>query len=133
LRWQASENNDDITALQYHPSNHQRLLSGGDDGVVSVFDTSIEDEMDSLIQAHNHGPIYRAGFLSDAAIYALSADQQLSIYPVNSLEEDGLDPVQPVPFGDLRPAAQCDYVIDVLRDSPQSYVATGSNIRYEDV
>ena len=55
MRWQSSENHDDITALQYHPSDDQILLSGGDDGLVGVFDTTIQDENDSLIQAFDHG------------------------------------------------------------------------------
>lgn len=55
MRWQSAENNEDITALQYHPSKDHLLLSGGDDGLVSIFDTSIQDENDSLIQAFDHG------------------------------------------------------------------------------
>lgn len=55
MRWQSSENHDDITALQYHPSDNHMLLSGGDDGLVGVFDTTIQDDNESLIQAFNHG------------------------------------------------------------------------------
>ena len=55
MRWQSSENNEDITTLQYHPSQDHLLLSGGDGGLVSVFDTGIQDENDSLIQAFDHG------------------------------------------------------------------------------
>jgi WD repeat-containing protein 89 len=118
--------------LQYHPSTGVQLLCGSDDGIISVFDTNIQDEMDSLLQGFNHGPIHKAGYLSEVALYALSADQQFSIYPLNSSEEDGAGVFPPVSFGDLRPTAQCDYVIDVLRDSRQQYIVTGSNLRYED-
>ncbi len=55
MRWQSSENHDDITALQYHPSDHHMLLSGGDDGLLGVFDTTIQDDNESLFQAFNHG------------------------------------------------------------------------------
>jgi WD repeat-containing protein 89 len=55
--WESSENNEDITALQHHPSNNHLLLSGGDDGLVSIFDTSIQDENDSLVQAFDHGAL----------------------------------------------------------------------------
>jgi WD repeat-containing protein 89 len=88
--------------------------------------------MDSLLQGFNHGPIHKAGYLSEVALYALSADQQFSIYPINSAEEDDSGVFRPVSFGDLRPSAQCDYVIDVLRDSRQQCIVTGSNLRYED-
>lgn len=131
MRWQSTENNDDITALSYHPSDRTQLLSGGDDGLVSVFDTTVQDEMDSLIQAFNHGPIHKAGFLSETAVYALSADQQFSIYPISTLKPDSLDGIQPVSFGDLRPIAQCDYVIDILPSTHHPYVVTGSHLRYE--
>lgn len=128
IRWQSSENSDDVTALQYHPSHDDRLLSGGDDGLVSIFDTSIQDEMDSLIQAFAHGPVHKAGFLCDTKIYALSADQQFSIQPVESPDSDGPNIIQPVVFGDLRPVAECDYVIDVLPNTPHPYVVTGSHL-----
>lgn len=130
IRWQSSENGDDITALQYHPSHDNRLLSGGDDGLVSIFDTNIQDEMDSMIQAFDHGPIHKAGFLCDTRIYALSADQQFCIRPVESSEADGHDIVPALSFGDLRPIAQCDYVIDVLENIPQPYVVAGSHLGY---
>jgi WD repeat-containing protein 89 len=131
VRWQSSENNDDITALQYHPSSPTLLLSGGDDGLVSIFDTAIDDENDSLMQAFDFAPIHKAGFLSDTAMYALSSDQKFSIYPVNHSEPDDSEVLQPVLFGDLRPTTECDYVIDVLRDINHPYVVTGSNLRYE--
>jgi WD repeat-containing protein 89 len=129
IRWQSSENNDDITALQYHPSKAQLLLSGGDDGVVSVFNTSIQDDNDSLLQAFDHGPIHKAGFISDTAIYALSSDQQFSIHPLDVSQSEDTEVIQPVIFGDIRPTAQCNYVIDILRDAKQPYVVTGTNLR----
>jgi WD repeat-containing protein 89 len=85
-----------------------------------------------LLQAKNVvlGPIHKAGFLSNNAIYALSADQKFSIHPVIVSEPDGSDVIHPVTFGDLRPTVQCDYVIDVVRDPHQPYVVTGSHVRY---
>jgi WD repeat-containing protein 89 len=96
---------------------------------VSIFDTSIQDENDSLLQAFDHGPIHKAGFLSDQDIYALSSDQRLTIYPVEDSELDESVVIQPAVLGDLRSKAQCDYVIDVLSDICQRYVITGSNLR----
>ena len=77
------------------------------------------------------GPIHKAGFLSHTAIYALSADQQFSIYPLNTPDANDGGVIQPVSFGDLRPTAQCSYVIDVLRDLHQPFVVVGSNLRCE--
>lgn len=130
MRWQSSGNNDDITALQYHPSNSTLLLSGADDGLVSAFDTSIADEDDSLLQAFDHGgSVHKAGFMSDA-IYALSSDQKFIINPLNSSASHDTEGIPPVDLGDLRPIAQCDYVIDILPNADQAYVVGGSNLRY---
>lgn len=130
IRWCTSENNDDVTALQYHPQDRNQLVSGCDDGLVSVFDTTVDDENDSLIQAFNHGPIHKTGYLSHSAIYALSADQRLSIYPRNLPESDDVQVTQPVVFGDVRSIVKCDYVIDILQDQHQPYMVTGSHVGY---
>jgi WD repeat-containing protein 89 len=147
MKWQSTENNDDITDLHFHPSRRSHLLSGGIDGLVSVFDTNINDEDDSLLQVVNHGPIHKAGFLSDDVIFALSHDEQFSIHAVTSDTEEAVmplagpftdtartnaDDILPVHFGDLRPILQCDYAIDVMQFSDKCFVATGTHSRYVD-
>ncbi|RMD40127.1 hypothetical protein DV735_g5006, partial [Chaetothyriales sp. CBS 134920] len=101
IRWQNNENNDDITALNFHPSKSHILLSGGDDGLVSLFDTAVQEEDDILVQAFNHGPIHKAGFVDHSAIYALSSDQNLAIHPV--FEDQRETEPGPVLLGDMRP------------------------------
>jgi WD40 repeat protein len=128
LVWQNSENNDDITALDFHPSKSNVLLCGGDDGQVSIFDTSISEEDDSLLQGVNHGPIHKAGFLGDHRFFALSSDQNLSIHPLSSAGDEEDPP--PTLLGDIRPLLSCDYVIDVFRSGGSYAVAAGSNSRY---
>jgi WD repeat-containing protein 89 len=141
VKWQSTENNDDITDLHFHPTRRNHLLSGGIDGLVSIFDTKISDEDDSLLQVVNHGPIHKAGFLSDEVIFALSHDEQLSIHAVTrDIEEAAATSsntahvnagdVPPVHFGDLRPVLRCDYVIDVMQIGDKSFVAAGTHIRY---
>jgi WD repeat-containing protein 89 len=144
MRWQSTENNDDITDIHFHPSRHNHLLSGGIDGLVSIFDTDVQDEDDSLLQVVNHGPIHKAGFLSDEVVFALSHDEQFSIHAVTrdaecttpfagSLSESAnpiTSDIPPVHFGDLRPILHCDYVIDVLQVDGNAFVATGIHTRY---
>ena len=142
MRWQTTENNDDITDLHFHPSRRNHLLSGGIDGLVSIFDTNISDEDDSLLQVVNHVPIHKAGFLADDIIFALSHDEQFSIHTVTSDVQDATVPVlgsisdtatddtPPIHFGDLRPVLQCDYVIDVVQISDKNLIATGTHKRY---
>ena len=99
-------------------------MAGGDDGLVSLFDTTIVEEEDSLLQAINHGPIHKAGFLSASRLYALSSDQNLAIHPV-STPGDEQDP-QPTLFGDLRPKIPCQYVIDVQTYDQDVVIAAGT-------
>ena len=124
-RWQNAENNDDITSVDFHPAQENLVLMGADDGLVSLFDTSIAEEDDSLVQAVTHGPIHKAGFLHSHALFALSSDQNLALHPVYAPDRD-TEPA-PVLFGDLRPIIPCEYVIDVIRTGESYGVATGSH------
>jgi WD repeat-containing protein 89 len=125
MRWQNAENNDDITALDLHPTRDNLLLAGGDDGLVSLFDLGIVEEDDSLVQAVNHGPIHKAGFFDTDRLFALSSDQDLALHPIFSAEREA-EP-SPVLFGDLRPLIPCEYVIDIVGTGTDFAVATGSH------
>ncbi|KIV96882.1 hypothetical protein PV10_00696 [Exophiala mesophila] len=125
-RWQNTENNDEITALDFHPLRNNILLSGGDDGLVSIFDTLITEEDDSLLQAVNHGPIHKAGFLGPDELYALSSDQNLALHSL-TLDDSDLDKPASDQLGDLRPKVPCEYVIDVFPSGPDYVTACGSH------
>ena len=91
------------------------MLSGATDGLVSIFDATIEDEDDALVQVLNHaGAIHCAGFLTPEEAYAISSDEQLSIYTL-SKPNDADDISLPVTiFGDVRDQLQVSYIVDVL-------------------
>ena len=129
VRWLNTEVNDEITSLSFHISRHNLLLSGGDDGVVCVFDSHVEEEQDSLLQAVNHGPIHKAGFLGLEHLYALSSDQNLAFHSLTVDDVDHAADQTPPPdqLGDLRPVVPCEYVIDVLHSGPDHVVACGSH------
>ncbi|KIW61225.1 hypothetical protein PV05_01376 [Exophiala xenobiotica] len=126
MRWQNTELNDEITALDFHPTRDNVLLAGGDDGLVSIFDTQIVEEEDSLLQAVNHGPIHKAGFLGVSDLYALSSDQNLALHSLTLEDTDVIEP-SPNQLGDLRPLVPCEYVIDVFPTGPDHVVACGSH------
>ncbi|KKA24237.1 WD domain protein [Rasamsonia emersonii CBS 393.64] len=92
--------NDDVTELQFHPTRDNVLLSGSTDGLVNIYDTTITDEDEALLQVINHGSIHRAGFLSEKAVYALSHDEVFAIHPMT--DPDSKDDPSPIQFGDLR-------------------------------
>lgn len=126
--WQNAENNDEITTVNFHPSRHNILLAGGDDGLVSLFDSDITEEDDSLLQVINHGPVHKAGFLDDNRVFALSSDQNFAVHPV-STPGDEQDP-EPILIGDLRPLIPCQYVIDVLKSGEDYVIVAGTNTEY---
>lgn len=112
--------------LQFHPTRRHVLLSGSTDGLVNIYDTTIADEDDVLLQVINHGSIHRAGFLSDNAVYALSHDEVFSIHPVTDPDSESTanDP-SPIHFGDVRQLLSCQYVVQILPSSQGSFLAAG--------
>ena len=116
--------------MDFHPVEDHLLSTGGNDGVVCVFDVRIEEEQDSLVQAINHGPIHKAGFFGPTDLYALSSDQNLALHSLTTVEADAEIDQTPAPdrMGDLRPSVPCEYVIDILHTSgPSHVVACGSH------
>ncbi|PWY80497.1 WD40 repeat-like protein [Aspergillus heteromorphus CBS 117.55] len=118
---------DDVTELQYHPIHKNIVLSGSTDGLVNIYNTLITDEDDALMQVVNHGSVHHAGFLDQETIYALSHDENFSIYPVTNPDEQtqGPDPVQ---FGDLRQPLGCEYITQLFISNQGSYIAGGNKL-----
>ncbi|MCJ1459316.1 hypothetical protein MMC28_009693 [Mycoblastus sanguinarius] len=109
--------NDDVTELQIHPTDPSCLLSGSTDGLVNTYNTNIADEDDALIQVTNHGSsINHAEFLSNSQFFALSHDENFSVYDFGS-NETLLEASSPTVFGNLRPQLDCEYVVDVIPSS----------------
>ncbi|KAG9762948.1 WD40 repeat-like protein, partial [Aureobasidium melanogenum] len=117
---------DTVTQIAFHPTQQNTLLSGSTDGLVSLFDTTISDEDDALVQVLNHyGAVHCAGFLNAEEVYAVSTDEQLSVYTL-SKPTDAEDATLPVTaFGDVREQLKSSYVIDVFPNSPSAYIAAG--------
>lgn len=118
-----------MTELQFHPSLPNRLLSGSTDGLVNIYDVSISDEDDALIQVENHGSsISHAGFLSSSDFFALSHDEIFSIYYLNEEGDSTTDESSPIVYGDLRSKLDCEYVVDVIPSgSGEAIVGAGSH------
>ncbi|KAI1477077.1 WD40 repeat-like protein [Daldinia eschscholtzii] len=102
---------DDVTELNFHPSNHNILLSGSTDGLVNICDTRIADEDEVIIQTFNHGAsIHHAGFLNDTEVYALSHDEKLALYDMAENHQNGAATTD---FGDMRQVLGCQYIANV--------------------
>ncbi|OJJ45622.1 hypothetical protein ASPZODRAFT_133478 [Penicilliopsis zonata CBS 506.65] len=118
--------NDDVTELEYHPTQNHILLSGSTDGLVNIYDTTIQDEDDALVQVINHGSVHHAGFLSPDTVYALSHDEVFSIHPMTNPDDPQKEP-EPVLFGDLREPLACEYVVQ-LCPGGAGYLAVGNKM-----
>ncbi|KAH1268148.1 hypothetical protein KXW98_007649 [Aspergillus fumigatus] len=119
--------NDDVTELQYHPVRNNILLSGSTDGLVNIYDTTITDEDDALVQVINHGSVHHAGFLGERTIYALSHDEDFSVHPATDPDEQAEEP-KPIQFGDLRQPLNCEYIAQLCTGSQSAYIAAGHKL-----
>ena len=121
---------DTITALVWHPTQRNLLLSGSTDGLVSVFDAEVAEEEDALMQVLNpRSAVHCAGFLPDDQVYSLSTDEQFSIY---GLDKTGTSEEVALPmkeFGDVREQLSCSYVVDIVQQPfpPGPVMAYGNN------
>ncbi|KAI1170807.1 WD40-repeat-containing domain protein [Nemania sp. FL0916] len=101
--------------LNFHPSDHNILLSGSTDGLVNICDTRITDEDEVVIQTFNHdSSIHHAAFLNDTEVYAISHDERLALYDMAETHENGAATVN---FGDMRAVLGCQYIANIFAKS----------------
>lgn len=115
------------TQLQYHPTRSNILLSGSTDGLVNIYDTTVTDEDEALVQVINHGSVHHAGFLSERTIFALSHDEHFSVYPATDPDDASQEP-EPVHFGDVRDPLGCEYVAQLCVGAQGPYIAAGNKM-----
>ncbi|KAL2351463.1 WD domain-containing protein [Cryomyces antarcticus] len=114
LRSYTETHSDTITELSFHPRQPHTLLSASTDGIASLFNTTVADEDDALLQQLPHNSaIHLAGFIAPSVAYAISCDEQCSFYALTAAEDE--EEALPVAaLGDVRPRLGCAYVVDVL-------------------
>ena len=126
LRSYAESHSDTVTQLAFHPSRANLLLSGGTDGLVSLFDVDVADEEDALQQVLNpRAAVHRAGFLTSTDVYVATTDEHLYVY---SLAHDASGVL--ADFGDVRERLQCTYLVNVVGDTSQAMLAYGNHGRH---
>ena len=81
---------------------------------MNIYDLAQPDEDNALIQVANHGSsINHANFLSKSQFFAMSHDENFSVYQLDNVDDSAAD-VPPQQFGDLRPQLECEYIVDVI-------------------
>ncbi|KAI1358983.1 WD40-repeat-containing domain protein [Xylaria arbuscula] len=103
---------DDVTELNFHPSDANILLSGSTDGLVNICDTRITDEDEVVIQTFNHdSSVHHAAFLNDTEVYAVSHDERLALYDMAEGYDKGAATTD---FGDMRAVLGCQYIANIF-------------------
>ena len=101
---------EDVTSLSWHPTNNL-LLSGGQDGIINVWDTTVVDEEEAVLQVFNHGSsLHLAKFVGKNEVFAISHMETASLYKLSYAQEDvPRDEIKE--FGDLRGKLEMDYCV----------------------
>lgn len=117
-----------------HPTSPQTILTGGTDGLVNIFNTTHPAEEDALVQVSNHGSsIAHAAFLSTTQFYALSHDENFSIYQLNKSDGSPVEDLSENALGDLRGPLECEYVVDCIPSfgNGQAVLAAGTHSKQQ--
>lgn len=79
---------EDVTQVKFHPFNKNTLFSASQDGLVCLFDISLQTEDDAFQSTLNvNQPINKIGFFGKQAefLYSLTSGEQMQVW---SLTED---------------------------------------------
>lgn len=113
VRNYAESHTDTITQLAFHPNQPNILLSGSTDGLVSLFDTNIQDEEDALQRVLNpRSAVHCSGFLSPMEAYVVTTDEHFSIYSLS--DPSDTDSRSVLEIGDVREKLDCMYVVNLI-------------------
>ena len=127
LRNYSESHTDTVTQLAFNPDMPNALLSGSTDGLVSIFDIEKQDEDDALMQVLNpKSAIHCSGFLGRDEVYALTTDEQLSLYKIGEATYD--DGTSEIKVGDVREKLDCMYVVGLTGSERAPLLAVGHNI-----
>ncbi|XP_043846130.1 WD repeat-containing protein 89 [Dromiciops gliroides] len=126
---------DDITQVCFHPDNPNMIVSGSTDGLVNVFDISIDNEEDALIATCNSGSsVSSVGWSGKEyrQIYCMTHDEGFCWWDLSNLDTD--QPVTSLNIQDVREVinvqdGNLDYLVGGLyhEKTDQLLVVGGTN------
>ncbi|XP_042538461.1 WD repeat-containing protein 89 [Dipodomys spectabilis] len=94
---------DDITQVCFHPSNPNMLVSGSTDGLVNVFDISVDNEEDALLTTCNSvSSVSCIGWSGKdyKQVYCMTHDEGFCWWDLNNLDSD--EPITRLCIQDVR-------------------------------
>ncbi|XP_003794487.1 WD repeat-containing protein 89 [Otolemur garnettii] len=126
---------DDITQVRFHPSNPNMVVSGSTDGLVNVFDISLDNEEDALVTTCNSvSSVSCIGWSGKdyKQIYCMTHDEGFWWWDLNHLDTD--EPIVCLNIQDVRGTVNVkegilDYLIGGLyhEKMDQLFVIGGTN------
>ena len=117
---------DEITTVEFSPlQGSSLLLTGGEDGLIVVYDPSVSTDDEAVVSIMNaECPTRRIGFFGGAyeGIYCLSSVESASIWHYPSARRISN-------FTNIRDSLRCDYLVDCLYDeaSDALYMLAGDH------
>lgn len=124
-----NSHSDDITQVKFHPEKSSQMASGGDDGLINIFDLSKSCEDDALMQTLNIGSsvgkfswcLGSAGDriscitqVGEHQLWDIDEGQTISMFDRDSLKEPGKEEEVP-------------YLFDVFQFNNLPHLAAGTN------
>ncbi|XP_076978541.1 WD repeat-containing protein 89 isoform X1 [Tamandua tetradactyla] len=110
---------DDITQVCFHPSNPNMVVSGSTDGLVNVFDISVDNEEDALVTTCNSvSSISYIGWSGKdyKQIYCMTHDEGFCWWDLNHLNTD--EPITRLNIQDVREVIN-------IKEGPLDYLIGG--------
>ncbi|XP_032763839.1 WD repeat-containing protein 89 isoform X1 [Rattus rattus] len=127
---------DDITQVRFHPSNPNMVVSGSTDGLVNVFDLSVDNEEDALVATCNSvSSVSCIGWCGRdyKQIYCMTHDEGFCWWDLNHLDTD--EPITCLNIQDVRDVTDVkeghlDYLIGGLYHEKMDrlFVIGGTNL-----
>eukprot|EP01041_Mallomonas_annulata_P001640 gene1641-3179_t len=109
----ADSHNDAVTVVKFCPNNLSLLVSGGEDGLLCLYDTSVSAEDSAVMSIFNtESPVRRIGFFGPTGegILCLSSIETATAWHYPSAQRIGDYPA-------VRAEVQADYLVDCWYDS----------------
>jgi WD40 repeat protein len=104
----ADVHSDMITQLKFHPNSNHILTSAAEDGLLCLYDTSVQAEEDAIISVLNtECPVAKFGYfgVENEGIYSISTVETLSFWHYPSAQ-------RVAQFSNIRENLRADYLVD---------------------
>ena len=125
--WDSHE--DDVTSVAFHPDVADRLVSGGVDGIVNVFDVSQNCEDEAVLTSLNtESSVQKLRWSADGDnVACVTHTEDFFIWNTEDVSPFRNLPRDEICRGMRRNVEERTYIVDVLNDKVDSFLLTASS------